>query len=570
MFLPVPWVAEASANTITVKISHLWNGEALEISGKNYPTGADESLQISRLAYLLTGLVLTTDEGQMLSKKGWFYFIDAANQESKIVLRKIPDAGISRLDFQLGLDRKTDQAPIDGYPPGHALNPLVNGLHWSPQGGFIFLALEGRESNDRAFSYHYGHHRNQVAVSLPLDLDLKLESQRHATVQLNFHLDRLFDTDPPLRTLAQNSTHSREGDPLVAIFKSRLAKAFSIDEITYDDTARSEEKLAPNSERSLVGTPYEFRMRKGFPFPQLPSDFPLTNERVELGRRLFHDARLSRTNQVSCASCHHEDRAFTDGERFSTGVDQRVGKRNSMPLVNLAWKSDFFWDGRSTSLREQALVPIEDHLEMDESLENVVGKIADYAAGFENAFGDKTITAERIGIAIEQFVLTLTSFDSKFDRAAAGTAQLTDEEKRGFELFMTEYDPRRDLYGADCFHCHGGAFFTDHRFRNNGLQPLGPDLGLSIATGKKADQFKFATPSLRNVALTAPYMHDGRFATLDEVVEHYVSGIHPSPTLDPNIGKHGGSGIPISEKDQAALVAFLKTLTDPRFVDPKR
>ena len=212
-------------------------------------------------------------------------------------------------------------------------------------------------------------------------------------------------------------------------------------------------------------------------------------------------------------------------------------------------------------------MPIEDHTEMGHDLDHVVTALAEsaeYSGGFEAAFGDPEITPERIGIAIEQFLLTLTSFDSKFDRAALGEATLTEQEQRGFELFMTEFDPRRGLRGADCFHCHGGAFFTDHRFHNNGLEPT-DDHGLEQFTGNETDRAKFSTPSLRNVAVTAPYMHDGRFSSLEEVVAHYVSGIHPSPTLDPNLAKHSGNGVALTEIDQSALVAFLKTLTDQRF-----
>jgi cytochrome c peroxidase len=248
------------------------------------------------------------------------------------------------------------------------------------------------------------------------------------------------------------------------------------------------------------------------------------------------------------------------------------GTRNAMPLFNLAWKSSFFWDGRAPSLRMQALLPIQDHAEMDESLTNVCAKLStatNYPGLFTRAFRSPKITPEQIGLALENYLLTLTSYDSKFDRAQRGETTLTEEERRGLQLFMTEYDPRREQFGADCFHCHGGPLFQSQTFANNGLDSEFADIGRAKVTGKDSDEGKFAVPSLRNVALTAPYMHDGRFATLEEVVSHYVSGVKRSPTLDPNLAKHPGSGVPLSAEDQKALVAFLKTLTDPKFAATK-
>jgi cytochrome c peroxidase len=314
-------------------------------------------------------------------------------------------------------------------------------------------------------------------------------------------------------------------------------------------------------------------MSSTFPIPDLPRDNPLIRERVGLGDRLFHEPLLSRDGSVSCASCHQAEAAFSDVRRFSVGVENRTGLRHAMPLFNLAWKTSYFWDGRAPSLRAQAMFPIQDHAEMDESLTNLAPKLehnakasAEYRRLFNAAFGSPEITPEKIGLALEQFVLTLVSFDSKFDRAMKGEVELGPDEKRGLELFMTEYDPRRGQYGADCFHCHGGPLFQSQTFANNGLDAICADPGRSKITGKAADQGKFATPSLRNVALTAPYMHDGRFKTLEEVVEHYNTGVKRSATLDPNIAKHPDGGLHLSTADKAALVAFLKTLTDEQFV----
>jgi cytochrome c peroxidase len=305
--------------------------------------------------------------------------------------------------------------------------------------------------------------------------------------------------------------------------------------------------------------------------PALPRDNPLIAERVALGKQLFHETALSKDGTISCTSCHQEKAAFSDRRQFSPGVEGRLGTRHAMPLFNLAWRKNFFWDGRAPSLRAQALMPIQNHAEMDANLTHVTARLAakpDYPSTFRAAFGSPEITGEKIGLALEQFLLTLTSFDSKFDRVARGTEKFTPEEQRGFQLFSTEYDPRRGQFGADCFHCHGGPLFQSQTFANNGLDSDFPDIGRAKVTGKKSDEGKFAVPSLRNVALTGPYMHDGRFKTLEEAVAHYCKGVKRSATLDPNLAKHPNGGVPLSKEDQSALVAFLKTLTDPRFTSP--
>ncbi len=175
------------------------------------------------------------------------------------------------------------------------------------------------------------------------------------------------------------------------------------------------------------------------------------------------------------------------------------------------------------------------------------------------------MTEQTLAKALEQFLITRISQDSKFDRAVRKQAELTEQEKLGLSLFVTEHDPSRGLRGADCFHCHGGTLFTDNRFHNNGLTLEGWDIGRMKVSGDPADRGKFKTPSLRNIGLTAPYMHDGRFATLEEVVEHYNSGVERTETLDPNLAKHPSGGLGLSEEEKAALVAFLKTLTDSTF-----
>lgn len=303
----------------------------------------------------------------------------------------------------------------------------------------------------------------------------------------------------------------------------------------------------------------------GFPKPKLPADNTLTRERSALGERLFHDTILSIDGTVSCAACHVSEFAFGDDVDRSRGFEGRLGKRNSPPLFNLAWKPHFFWDGRAATVREQVLEPIQNHLEMAANLRRVLfdlNRSPSYRRDFEKAYGPGPITRETLALALENYLLTIVSTDSKYDRFQAGKETLTPLEKRGHQLFFTRHQDG----GAGCFQCHSGPHFTDHQFRNNGLAPDEDlrDLGRFQTTGKEADKWRFATPSLRNVALTSPYMHDGRFQKLKDAVAHYQNALHPGDTLDPLLK---ADGLKLDQGDVAALVAFLETLTDPRFVE---
>lgn len=314
--------------------------------------------------------------------------------------------------------------------------------------------------------------------------------------------------------------------------------------------------------------PYPLIVPPTLPPPRLPADNPLTVEGVALGQRLFTEKRLSGNNTQSCSSCHQATYAFSNSpNRFSKGIDGKFGTRNAMPLFNLNYANRFFWDGRSPSLRNQALQPIQNPIEMHATLPAVVAKLAadtSYASQFKVAFGSPGVTSARIALALEQFELTIYSGDSKFDRAQQGLATLTAQEQRGADLFRTPFNPQRGQFGADCARCHGGPTFTNFAFRNNGLDTHFTDLGLGGFNNVPSDDGKFKTPSLRNVAITGPYMHDGRFSTLAQVVQHYSDGIVPSATLDPGLAREQG-GVHLSASDQAALVTFLNTLTDSRF-----
>ena len=329
-----------------------------------------------------------------------------------------------------------------------------------------------------------------------------------------------------------------------------------------------------------VVTPYDLETPAGFQPMPIPPDNPMTVEGVKLGRHLFHEPRLSGNNTMSCASCHLQTHAFSDPERFSTGIDGIQGTRNSMALINMGWDQRFFWDGRAFSLEEQIFFPVRDPIEMHETWPNAVAKLqADdaYVALFNEAFGTTTIDSVLASKAMAQFIRTMISANSKFDKSIRGELQLSQDEQLGFLLTQMEGGPPTDStqgqFGADCFHCHphGGMRFTDGIIRNNGLDPEGAwaDLGLGGVTGLPQDYGKFKTPTLRNIALTAPYMHDGRFQTLEEVIEHYDSGGHPSSTVDPNM-KFSQGGLQLTAEKKQQLLAFLHTLTDWDFVNDER
>lgn len=322
-------------------------------------------------------------------------------------------------------------------------------------------------------------------------------------------------------------------------------------------------------------TPYNLDLPGFVPPMSVPTDNPLTEEGVELGRFLFWDPQLSVDGTVSCGSCHAPETGFSDNNTFSTGVGGAQGTRQSMSLANLAWANFYFWDGRASTLEEQVFHPILDPVEMGESTENVIEKLtadAQYPPMFEAAFGSACIDSVRISKAVAQFLRTMVSFNSELDNVLYGPGTFTQEQFNGYDLFQKEGgDPADGLggqWGADCFHCHGGAFtfFTDHQLHNNGLDSEFADPGAYAVTGNALDEGRFKTPTLRNIGYTAPYMHDGRFSTLEEVVAHYNTGGVPSPTIDPFM-KYTQGGLQLSEQAQSDLITFLNMLNDEEFIN---
>jgi cytochrome c peroxidase len=327
-------------------------------------------------------------------------------------------------------------------------------------------------------------------------------------------------------------------------------------------------------------TAYELNIPPQYPRMQIPPDNLLTDQGIELGRALFYDPILSVDSTISCASCHKQELAFTDGAAVSTGVFGRTGARSSMSLVNIGFVDNgLFWDGRVRTLEEQALHPIIDQLEMGENLERVVKKLRSspfYQEKFRKAFGinhNLEITEQLLGKALAQFQRTIVSFNSKFDRYTRNEDFLEDDELDGYLLFFFEQTPIGGK-DAECSHCHIVGLFTGD-YKHNGLisdAESAQNPGRQKVTGKNSDLGKFRSVTLRNIGLTAPYMHDGRFNTLEEVMNHYKSGGKPATNRDAlieNIQDHQ-----LTQSEINKLISFLHTLTDstvltnPAFSDP--
>lgn len=323
-------------------------------------------------------------------------------------------------------------------------------------------------------------------------------------------------------------------------------------------------------------SPYSLNIPPFFPPMDIPSNNPLTEEGVLLGKYLFWEKKLSLDNSISCGSCHLPQNSFSDPNRYSAGVGGTLGNRQSMALINLGWARNFFWDGRKSTLEDQILEPVENPIEMHEQWSDVVEKLNNdtlYPPLFSAAFGSPHITKERAAKAIASFIRTMVSAGSKFDKQRIGQYTFTQEEYRGFVLFTTEGGSPEQVaggsFGADCFHCHGfgDMQMTDGLFHNNGLDShFQNDPGRFNVTLNPLDSGKFKTPTLRNVEFSAPYMHDGRFNTLIEVIEHYNTGGHPSTTID-SFMKFTSGGLQLSETSKNDLIAFLRCLSDTAFMN---
>jgi len=309
---------------------------------------------------------------------------------------------------------------------------------------------------------------------------------------------------------------------------------------------------------------------------QQPANFPqpvyrfssntITKERFELGRKLFYETRLSANNTISCGSCHIQTAAFTHhGHTVSHGIYDRLGTRNAPPIMNLAWQTSFMWDGGIVDLDLQSIAPITNHQEMDETMPNVLNKLrnsSDYPALFKRAYGSEEINSTTFLKALSQFMLLCVSSNSKYDNVV---------RNEGSVSFTTMEQEGRLLVQQKCGGCHSEPLFTDNSFRNNGISPSSVnDEGRYLVTQIDTDRYKFKVPTLRNLAYTAPYMHDGRFLTLEAVLDHYALHVQATPNLDPFFQQGSSLGIPLTIEEKNKIVAFLNTLNDRSFLlDPR-
>lgn len=304
-----------------------------------------------------------------------------------------------------------------------------------------------------------------------------------------------------------------------------------------------------------------FQKPAGFPEPVYHFETnPVTKEGFELGRKLFFDPILSVNNTISCGSCHIPTAAFTHhGHKVSHGIFDLTGTRNSPPIMNLAWNSSFMWDGGIGDLDLQPIAPITNHVEMGDSMANVIRKLQQHAAYpslFNNAFGNSNITTANFLKALSQFMLMCVSSNSKYDSVMRQQAMFTNAEAAGYDIFKQK-----------CSSCHKEPLFTDHTFRSNGLAVTAlNDMGHYNITLRETDKYKFRVPSLRNLAYTVPYMHDGRILTLEGVLTHYETGVTHLTNIDPLLLQNASPGIRFTADEKTKLLAFLNTLNDKVFV----
>jgi len=318
---------------------------------------------------------------------------------------------------------------------------------------------------------------------------------------------------------------------------------------------------------ALPGVFSGFQSPSHFPAPAYHfATNPVTKAGFELGRKLFYEPMLSANNTISCGSCHIQTSAFTHhGHSLSHGIFDRMGTRNAPPIMNLAWNSSFMWDGGVFDLDLQAIAPITNHAEMDETMANVLSKLrasAPYPVLFKNAFGSDSITSARFLQSLSQFMLMCVSSNSKYDSVMRNDRNVlfTIEEGEGYTIFRQK-----------CGSCHTEPLFTDNSFRNNGISVSNAnDQGRYLVTQHDTDRYKFKVPALRNLAYTAPYMHDGRFFTLDAVLDHYTGQVQHTPNLDPLFQQNGATGITLTMADRKAILAFLNTLNDKSFLLDKQ
>ncbi|NOY51808.1 MAG: c-type cytochrome [Chlorobi bacterium] len=303
-------------------------------------------------------------------------------------------------------------------------------------------------------------------------------------------------------------------------------------------------KTATTNDPIYKPTPYDLQKPEGFPDLFIDSDNPMTVEGVKLGRMLYYDSIIDKDHSRACAGCHSQEESFT------------LSSVNSLAHINLGWNGVYLWNGKIEGRLEDIML-----FEVEEFFETDMSKLNNdtiYPELFKKAFNADVVTSKEVSYALAQFERTMISANSRWDRYLRGELTLTQAEAQGYELFFTEK--------GDCFHCHGTILFTDNLFHNNGLDSL-PEPGRELISNNPDDKGKFKSPTLRNIMLTAPYMHDGRYETIEEVIDFYSHGVKWSPTIDPLMKKVGNGGVQLTQQEKNNLIAFLKTLTDTTYIN---
>ncbi|MEO0448670.1 MAG: MbnP family protein, partial [Verrucomicrobiota bacterium] len=400
LLLPLPLPVLGQGLSVHLDFGLEYRNRQLRIDEVRYANTRQEKFSVTRADYLVSDVSLVSTGGLLHSLPGSIGFIPTTG--GVMTLPNVPPDRYRALTFFIGPDVDANHSDPAQYDPTHPLHPTLNNLHWDWDGGYIFLALEGHwrtmeQTIPSGYAYHFARDENRIQVTLPLYLHLTTETKIEIALDPSRILQSLsFGEDGA-------TTHSAPGDQVSEVIKKNFPHAFRIASIgPWSDPPPTQRPLPIDFPQDA--SPLDLAIPAQIPRPLLPTDNPLTKERFALGKRLFHDPLLSRTNTISCSSCHLEAVGFTDLRRFSPGVDGKHPNRHSMPLFNLAWKSKFFWDGRAPSLREQVLQPIEDPLEMDETLPNVIRKVEEdeqYPDLFRAAFASGAVTAENISLALE-------------------------------------------------------------------------------------------------------------------------------------------------------------------------
>jgi cytochrome c peroxidase len=518
-FLLFPLLLATGAGAADLRVDFLpqFNGAPLVFDSLANQTAGGQKISVTRLDFLTSAIALHRADGTWIEQKNWFGYIGARDGKTNFTLENIPAGNYDRVRFQIGLEPEINHGDAAQWPAGHPLNPEVNGLYWGWSKEYVFLALEGGWQNggkQSGFSYHLATDRELMTVELPVALDLNSGRE----LQIALDVGKIFSAPNKIGLSdASDTTHSRTNDTLAVQLRQNIEAAFAVEGVReYSPIAsltQGTNHIEIAAECNAVS----------------PDDFAIRTATGSAARQSAHRRRRRARQQIVFRPAafggqqlaNRAPRAINPHRRFlrTTPLQPWRGRRHRHAQRDAAGKSRveklLLLGWPRGDVARTGLQPIQNPIEMHESLAGAVAKIAadkDYHRLFANAFGSPEITSDKIARALEQFLLVQVSFDSKFDRVMNGTAKFTDEETaRLHELFNTEYDPYHGQFGADCFHCHGGPLLQSQSFANNGLDSAFRDLGRYKVTKRAGDKGKFAVPSLRNVAVTAPYMHDGRF-----------------------------------------------------------